>query len=58
METPEVIAGRLTNTYRMFGDTIRYAGPDCGLGSWPSQGLAQELLSNTAKGIEMFCKHQ
>ncbi len=56
METPEVIAGRLTSTYRMFGDTIRYAGPDCGLGSWPSQGLAQKLLSNTAKGVEMFFK--
>lgn len=58
METPEVIAGRLTNTYRMFGDTIRYAGPDCGLGSWPSQEMAQKLLSNTAKGVEMFRKNQ
>jgi 5-methyltetrahydropteroyltriglutamate--homocysteine methyltransferase len=58
METPEVIAGRLTDTYRMFGDTIRYAGPDCGLGSWPSQEMAQELLSNTAKGVEMFRKNQ
>ena len=54
METPEVIAGRLASACGMFGDAIKYAGPDCGLGSWPSQGLAQGLLSNTAKGIEMF----
>ncbi len=58
METPEVIAGRLANAYGMFGDAIRYTGPDCGLGSWPSQALAQKLLSNTAKGIEMFCRNQ
>jgi 5-methyltetrahydropteroyltriglutamate--homocysteine methyltransferase len=57
METPETIAGRLANAYGLFGDSIRYAGPDCGLGSWPSQGLAQGLLSNTAKGIEMFYRN-
>jgi 5-methyltetrahydropteroyltriglutamate--homocysteine methyltransferase len=45
------------SAYGIFGDTIRYAGPDCGLGSWPSQKLAQELLSNTAKGIEIFCRN-
>ncbi|MDF1558195.1 MAG: methionine synthase [ANME-2 cluster archaeon] len=54
METPKVIAGRLSNIYGTFGDSIKYAGPDCGLGSWPSQDMAQQLLRNTAKGMEMF----
>lgn len=57
METPEIIADRLNSAYGMFGDTIRYTGPDCGLGSWPSQELARKLLSNTAKGIELFYKN-
>ncbi len=54
METPDVIAGRLSSIYKMFGDSIKYAGPDCGLGSWPTQDMAQQLLNNTAKGMEMF----
>lgn len=54
METPQVIAGRLSGIYRMFSDSIRYAGPDCGLGSWPTQDMAQQLLNNTAKGMELF----
>lgn len=54
METPEVIAGRLARCHEIFGDSIKYTGPDCGLGSWPSQKLAQQLLINTAAGIEML----
>jgi 5-methyltetrahydropteroyltriglutamate--homocysteine methyltransferase len=54
METPEVIARRLRKCHEMFGDCIKYAGPDCGLGSWPTQELAQQLLANTAAGIKRF----
>ncbi len=54
METPQVIAARLSSIYKKFGESIRYAGPDCGLGSWPTPDMAQQLLKNTAKGIEMF----
>jgi 5-methyltetrahydropteroyltriglutamate--homocysteine methyltransferase len=50
-EKPEVIRNRLERAYRVFGERIRYAGPDCGLGSWPSQHSAFELLRNTANGI-------
>jgi 5-methyltetrahydropteroyltriglutamate--homocysteine methyltransferase len=56
METPDVIAGRLSSIYQKFGDSIKYAGPDCGLGSWPTQDMAQQLLKNTAKGMELFRK--
>jgi 5-methyltetrahydropteroyltriglutamate--homocysteine methyltransferase len=54
METPEVIAKRLSKYHEMFDGSIKYAGPDCGLGSWPTQELAQQLLANTASGILMF----
>lgn len=56
METPDVISKRLEKAYSIFGNRIRYAGPDCGLGSWPTQEIAGQLLRNVAKGIENFCK--
>ncbi len=54
METPGTIAKRLHKAYSIFGDRIKYAGPDCGLGSWPSQELAFKLLKNTGLGIKDF----
>ncbi len=56
METPEIIGKRLEKAYSIFGDRIKYAGPDCGLGSWPSQEMAAMLLANTGKGIKEFLK--
>lgn len=52
METPKVIADRLLHVYGRFGERIKYVGPDCGLGAWPDQEIACDLLKNTAKGIE------
>ncbi len=57
METPEVIEKRLEKAYGLFGDRIKYAGPDCGLGSWPSQEMAFGLLKNTGIGIKIFLKN-
>ncbi len=57
METPEIIEKRLNKVYSMFGDRIKYAGPDCGLGSWPTQELAFKLLKNTGIGIKNFLKN-
>jgi 5-methyltetrahydropteroyltriglutamate--homocysteine methyltransferase len=57
-ETPTKIANRLEKAYGMFGDRIKYAGPDCGLGSWPSQELAFKLLQNTGLGIKEFLKNK
>ncbi|MCE8423656.1 MAG: methionine synthase [Candidatus Methanoperedens sp.] len=56
METPDTIKKRLEKAYGIFGDRIRYAGPDCGLGSWPSQEMAFEHLLNTGIGIKEFIK--
>ncbi|MFZ3383964.1 MAG: methionine synthase [Candidatus Methanoperedens sp.] len=58
METPQIIAKRLQKAFSIFGDRIKYAGPDCGLGSWPSQELAYKLLKNTGEGIKEFQKNQ
>jgi len=58
METPQIIAKRLRTAYSIFGERIKYAGPDCGLGSWPSQELASNLLKNTGTGIKEFRKNQ
>ncbi|HML25328.1 methionine synthase [Methanomethylovorans sp.] len=53
LETPDVISKRLEKAYSIFGERIKYVGPDCGLGSWPSQQIASQLLQNIAAGIKM-----
>ncbi|MFQ6071431.1 MAG: methionine synthase [Methanosarcinales archaeon] len=57
METPEVIKKRLEKAYKIFGDCITHAGPDCGLSAWPNQELAFKLLENTGKGIKEFFRY-
>lgn len=56
METPAVILKRLSKAYSMFGEGIKYTGPDCGMGAWPTQELAAQLLSNVAEGMADFKK--
>lgn len=53
LETPDIISKRLEKAYSIFGERIRYVGPDCGLGSWPSQKIAFKLLQNVATGIQI-----
>lgn len=55
-ETPYIIEKRLEKIYTLFDERIKYAGPDCGLGSWQSQKLAFNLLKNTGIGIKEFLK--
>lgn len=54
LETPKVIAKRVAYAQKLFDDRIKYVGPDCGLGSWPSQKVAFELLNNISTGIQQF----
>jgi len=54
VETPEVMAARLEHAFHLFGDRIAYVGPDCGLGSWPSQKIAAGLLSNVRRAIDAW----
>lgn len=54
MENPGNIGKRLAKAYDAFGERIRYAGPDCGLGGWPAQEPAYMLLKNTAEAVDEF----
>jgi 5-methyltetrahydropteroyltriglutamate--homocysteine methyltransferase len=53
-ESPLVMRKRLERAYAQFGDRLRATGPDCGLGSWPSQELAGKLLANCAAAVRSF----
>ena len=52
--SPEKVKKRLEKAYAIFGDRIRYVGPDCGLGPFPYQELAYRVLKNTSEGINDF----
>ncbi|MDD4448602.1 MAG: methionine synthase [Methanothrix sp.] len=53
-ESPPVMRKRLERAHAQFGDRLRATGPDCGLGSWPSQDLACKLLANCAAAVRSF----
>lgn len=52
--SPEEVKARLEKAYSVFNDRIKYVGPDCGLGTFPSQEAAFLLLKNTADGVRRF----
>ncbi|HEX7445503.1 MAG TPA: methionine synthase [Methanothrix sp.] len=54
LESPLVMKKRLVEAYGQFGDRIRATGPDCGLGSWPSQDLAGRILTNCSAAVKSF----
>jgi len=56
MENLDIMKKRLGNSFKIFNDRIKYAGPDCGLSAWPSQDSAELLLRNAAEVVEEFNK--
>lgn len=54
LESPEVMQKRLELVHLQFGDLLCATGPDCGLGSWPSQDLAGKILGNCAAALASF----
>lgn len=54
LESPQIMRKRLDKAYAQFGDRLRATGPDCGLGSWPSQDLAGRMLANCATAVKSF----
>ncbi len=50
----EKVKKRLEKAYSFFEERIKYAGPDCGLGSFPNQELAYLVLKNTSAGVEEY----
>ncbi len=56
--TPEQLADPEESIARLylklrerFGDRLRFAGPDCGLGSWPSQEAARLVLERCVRAV-------
>ncbi|VVB73056.1 Uncharacterised protein [uncultured archaeon] len=58
LESVEVMQKRLRTAFGLFGERLRAVGPDCGLGSWPSQDLAGRLLVNCATAVNSFYGHR
>ena len=52
VESEEQIKKRVRFAKEKFGDRMSFTGPDCGLGGWPSQEVAQLLLEKTVKAIK------
>lgn len=53
-ESADLMEKRLAAAFQLFGDRVRYAGPDCGLGPWPSQTMAKDCLARCARAISSF----
>ena len=51
IEPEETIKKRYNVAKEKYGDRMTFTGPDCGLGSWPSQEAAQFLLEQTVKAV-------
>ncbi|GAB4310991.1 MAG: methionine synthase [Promethearchaeota archaeon] len=49
IDSDERIAGVLKRAKRLYGDRLRYVGPDCGLSSWGPPSLAKKLLERVAR---------
>jgi 5-methyltetrahydropteroyltriglutamate--homocysteine methyltransferase len=52
VEAEEVIKKRYVAAKEKYGDRMTFTGPDCGLGSWPSQEAACLLLERTVKAVK------
>ena len=51
VESEEVIRKRFLVAKEKYGEVMTFAGPDCGLGGWPTQEAAQLLLKRTVKAV-------
>ncbi len=52
VETEEIIRKRFDFAKKKYGECLAFTGPDCGLGSWPSQEAASLLLKRTVTSIK------
>ncbi len=52
IDSASIIRSRYETAREIFGDRLAFAGPDCGLVSWPSQEIAQLLLKRTVEAIK------
>lgn len=52
VEDEETIKRRFIAAKSRYGDRMTFAGPDCGLGGWPTQEAAQLLLRRTVNSVK------
>jgi 5-methyltetrahydropteroyltriglutamate--homocysteine methyltransferase len=52
VDSEELIQKRFLYAQEKFRDRMTFTGPDCGLGSWPTQEAAQLLLERTVKAVK------
>lgn len=52
IEDEETIKKRYVAAKEKFGERMTFTGPDCGVGSWPSQEAACLLLEKTVKAVK------
>ncbi len=52
VETQETITKRYRFAKEKYGERMTFTGPDCGLGSWPSQEAATLLLKRTVESVK------
>lgn len=52
VETENTIRKRYVIAKEKYGEKMTFTGPDCGLGSWPSQDAAKLLLERTVKAVK------
>jgi 5-methyltetrahydropteroyltriglutamate--homocysteine methyltransferase len=52
VDSEDAIKKRYLAAKEKYGDRMTFTGPDCGLGSWPSQEAAQLLLERTVKAVK------
>jgi len=52
VESEEVIRKRFSSAKEKYGEVMTFAGPDCGLGGWPTQEAAQLLLKRTVNAVK------
>ena len=56
IDSEDRIRKNLLKAIEMYGDRLKYIGPDCGLGGWSLPQIAFELLNRTHKVIEQIKK--
>jgi 5-methyltetrahydropteroyltriglutamate--homocysteine methyltransferase len=52
IDSSERIQKRYKEAISLYGDRLKYVGPDCGLKSWNSQRVAFEVLHRTVEAIK------
>jgi 5-methyltetrahydropteroyltriglutamate--homocysteine methyltransferase len=52
VESEETIKRRFLAAREKYGERMTFTGPDCGLGGWPTQEVAQLLLKRTVNAVK------